>query len=65
MDSAEGNTSQRDHAVTINRSIKIIHFSDGVSEEIEQQTATELQTQPNAEETVDPVSLLLFFGLCN
>lgn len=49
-------TNVSDVLVTINRPIKVLHFSDGVEEEVQQDKANELQSVPNNNENVDPVS---------
>lgn len=51
----ENNVS--DVSLTINRSIKFLHFSDGVEEEVQEEKISELQSVPNNNENVDPVSL--------
>ncbi|XP_045773774.1 protein FAM177A1-like isoform X1 [Maniola jurtina] len=43
--------------VTINRPKRIIHFSDGVEEEIEEEKVNELQSAPETEQSVDPKNL--------
>ncbi|XP_063538424.1 protein FAM177A1-like [Cydia strobilella] len=43
--------------ICINRRVKLLHFSDGVEEVIEQQNVSELDAAPKHEETVAPKSL--------
>lgn len=45
--------------VTIKRPIKVIHFSDGIEEEIEEVNANELASAPNNEDSVDPVNSII------
>lgn len=52
----EVQNNSNDVEVTINRAPRVLHFSDGVEEEIEQENITELNSELKAEETVDPVS---------
>lgn len=42
--------------ITVNKSGRVLHFSDGVDEEIEEITAAEVHNSPNTEDNVDPVS---------
>lgn len=44
-----------DTQVTINKPGRVLHFSDGVDEEIVEEVATELASEPQ-ETNVDPVS---------
>lgn len=41
--------------VTINKPQRVLHFSDGVDEEFEEEIAPELASKP-LEENIDPVS---------
>ncbi|XP_013161966.1 PREDICTED: protein FAM177A1-like [Papilio xuthus] len=43
--------------VTIKRPIKVIHFSDGIEEEIEEVHTNELASAPHNEDSVDPKTL--------
>lgn len=45
--------------VTINKPGRVLHFSDGIDEEIVEENISELKSEPEAEETVDPVSRIL------
>lgn len=42
--------------VTINKPGRVLHFCDGVDEEIVEEEATELATEPQESNDVDPVS---------
>ncbi|KAM3962044.1 protein FAM177B [Aphomia sociella] len=43
--------------VTINKPSKVLHFSDGVEEEIEEAAVSDLNSNPSNEDNVDPKSL--------
>ncbi|CAK1582917.1 unnamed protein product [Parnassius mnemosyne] len=43
--------------VTINRPIRILHFSDGVEEEIQEANVNELASVPKIEDNIDPTTL--------
>ncbi|XP_028174249.1 protein FAM177A1-like [Ostrinia nubilalis] len=43
--------------LTINKPARVLHFSDGVDEEILEENVAELESNPKAEETVDPKTL--------
>lgn len=45
-----------DVQVTINKPKQVIYFSDGVEEEIEEDKVNEIQSPPETEQSVDPVS---------
>ncbi|XP_072937110.1 protein FAM177A1 [Epargyreus clarus] len=57
MDIQQENGINSDYQVTINRPLRVIHFSDGVEEEIEQDKVDGLQSAPTTEENVDPKTL--------
>lgn len=42
--------------VNLSRPIKVIHFSDGIEEIMEENQVTELDSAPKDKEVVDPVS---------
>ncbi|GBP37150.1 Protein FAM177A1 [Eumeta japonica] len=43
--------------ITINSPVKVLHFSDGVDEVIEEHKTTELNTAPTEDENVNPKTL--------
>ncbi|KAJ8719503.1 hypothetical protein PYW08_011678 [Mythimna loreyi] len=43
--------------VTINKPVRVLHFSDGVEEEIEEVDAVELASEPQETNNVDPKTL--------
>ncbi|XP_068630297.1 protein FAM177A1 [Battus philenor] len=43
--------------LTIKRPFKVIHFSDGIEEEIEEVNASELDSIPRNEDNIDPTTL--------
>ncbi|XP_026494646.2 protein FAM177A1 isoform X1 [Vanessa tameamea] len=57
METNEVNKMDSAVHVNINRSIRMLHFSDGVEEEIEEEKVNELQSVKNIDENIDPKSL--------
>lgn len=62
--------SQDSVNVTINRPTKVLYFSDGVEEVMEERNVEQQQSEPDSSQAVDPVSLstdilylVLFFVL--
>lgn len=60
MESTQENNVS-DVSLTINRSIKFLHFSDGVEEELQEEKISELQSAPHDSENVDTVSNIYIF----
>ncbi|CAH2090235.1 unnamed protein product [Euphydryas editha] len=57
MATNEENTLNSQVQVTINRPIRILHFSDGVEEEIEEEKVNDLQSVQISHENIDPKTL--------
>ncbi|XP_050344375.1 protein FAM177B isoform X1 [Nymphalis io] len=57
MENNGGNRPDSQVNLTMNRSIRILHFSDGVEEEIEEEKVNELQSVNKTDANVDPKSL--------
>lgn len=56
MERSEENRGNTQVQVTINRPITILHFSDGVEEEIEEEKVNDVQNVQKTHENVNPVS---------